>query len=120
MSMAAPAHHPIAVGAPRDIAGPGRGPLILQRSDEDFVESTLDELRSPAGRHALQALRAQARDGAGRLKLYQPIQRQFHLLLTEAWCDVHGEPRIDPARVDGAGMVLRRLDGVGRAEGWMR
>ncbi len=58
------------------------------------------------------------------LKLFQPIQRQFHLALMEARCDTPGEPRIDPQRVDGAGLVIRRLvrDASGRElkQGWMR
>lgn len=97
----------------------GDRPALLQRSDEDFIESTLDDLRSPAGRQGLDALRAQATASDGALKLFQPIQRQFHLALIEAWCDTPGAPRLNPARVVSAGMVLRRLTGSGR-EGWMR
>ena len=110
--------HTILVGAPRDIAG--ARPAILQRSDDDFVNATLDDLRSADGRARLVALQAQGRDANGILKLFQPIQRQFHLALTEAWCDVPGAPRIDPARVDAAGMVLRRVGADGRPEGWMK
>lgn len=58
------------------------------------------------------------------LKLFQPIQRQFNLAVMEARCDTPGEPRIDPRRVDSAGMVIRRLvrDSQGREvkQGWMR
>jgi len=116
---AAASAHPVRLGAPRDLLAQPR-PLILQRSDEDFIESTLADLRSAAGRRQLQALRAQAVNDQGVLKLFQPIQRQFHLALLEAWCDVPGTPRIDPARVQSAGLVLRRLDAGGRPEGWMR
>ncbi|KQU77103.1 MULTISPECIES: hypothetical protein [unclassified Rhizobacter] len=114
------ATHTILIGAPRDLPGRGAKPAILQRSDEDFLPATLDDLRSAAGRGRLQALAAKARDSKGQLKLFQPIQRQFHIALTEAWCDTPGTPRVDPARVAGAGMVVRRLDAQGRAEGWMR
>jgi len=34
----------------------------------------------------------------------------------EAWCDTAGTPRIDPARVDSAGLVLRRIRGTGSAQ----
>ncbi|MCB1965727.1 MAG: hypothetical protein KDI64_06665, partial [Candidatus Accumulibacter sp.] len=65
-----------------------------------------------------------AAEGAQVLKLFQPIQRQFNLAVMEARCDTPGEPRIDPKRVDGAGMVIRRLvrDAQGREikQGWMR
>lgn len=109
--------HPILIGAPRDLPG-GHKPVILQRTDDDFIESTLDDLRTPNGRASLKALRAQVTNAKGVLKLFQPIQRQFHLALIEAWCDTPGEPRIDPAQVDSAGMVLRRVQGSGY-EGWM-
>lgn len=58
------------------------------------------------------------------LKLFQPIQRQFHLALIEAHCLAPGDPWLDPAKVDGAGLVIRRLrrDAKGREvkQGWMR
>jgi hypothetical protein len=114
-----PPQHPVLIGAPRDLLAQPR-PLILQRSDEDFIESTLADLRSAAGRRQLLALRAQAVDGQGVLKLFQPIQRQFHLARIEAWCDTPGTPRIDPARVHSAGLLLRRLDAQGRPEAWMK
>ena len=111
--------HPVLIGAPRDLLAQPR-PLILQRSDDDFIEATLADLRSAAGRQQLLARRAQAVDAKGVLKLFQPIQRQFHLALIEAWCDAPGTPRIDAARVHSAGLVLRRLDAQGRPEGWMK
>lgn len=112
-------HHPVVLGAPRDVLALPR-PLILQRSDEDFIESTLADLRSAEGRRQLQSLRAAAVNEQGVLKLFQPIQRQFHLAVLEVWCDVPGTPRLDPAAIDSAGFVLRRLDATGRPEGWMR
>lgn len=108
--------HAILFGAPRDMSG-GLQPAILQRNDEQFVAATLDELRSPEGRRQLEGRRAKSSHGV--LKLYQPVQRQFHLSVLEAWCDTPGAPRLDPARVISAGLVLRRVAGPGR-EGWMR
>ncbi|WP_345793377.1 hypothetical protein AAG895_18180 [Thauera sp. JM12B12] len=74
--------------------------------------------------------RAAALDGLHRaargqtvLKLFQPIQRQFHLAVMEARCDTPGLPRIDPAKVESAGLVIRRLrNDKGREirQGWMR
>ncbi|MFC5767818.1 hypothetical protein [Thauera sinica] len=67
------------------------------------------------------------RDSAGRsrvLKLFQPIQRQFHLAVIEAHCLAPGNPRLDPDKVEGAGLVIRRLRrdaGGGEVkQGWMR
>lgn len=108
--------HTIRLGAPRDMSG-GLQPAILQRSDDRFVEATLDDLGSAAGRQALEGLRAKVSRGA--LRLYQPVQRLFHLAVLEAWCDAPGTPRLNPAEVLGAGMVLRRVQGS-RREGWMR
>lgn len=113
------AHHPILIGAPRGLARSAR-PWLLQRSDDDFLPATLNDLRDGAGRERLRALRARAIDPQGTLKLFQPIQRQFHLALLEAWCDTAGEPRLDPRRIQAAGMVLRRIGADGRAEGWMK
>ncbi len=105
------------IGAPRDMSG-GLRPAILQRNDEDFIESTLEDLRSASGRQTLQGLLAATRKD-GVLKLFQPIQRQFHLAVLEAWCNSPGSPPLDPAKVLSAGMVLRRVAGTTR-EGWMR
>jgi hypothetical protein len=111
--------HNVALGAPRDIR-PGPRPVLLQRNDEDFIESTLDELRTPQGRATLAGRRARSANAQGTLKLFQPIQRQFHVALVQAWCDTPGSPRVDPSRVDASGMVVRRLGAGGQLEGWMR
>jgi hypothetical protein len=120
-------HHPILLGAPRAIRSPvaaGRGspPAILQRSDDDFITATVEQLRDAAGMAALQAMQAGARTPARLLKLYPPVQRLFHLALLEAWCDTPGAPRLDPARVASAGFVIRRLrrdENGSWTEGWM-
>ena len=120
-------HHDIVVSAPRDIAPentPAAAPLILQRSDEDFIESVLEDCRTASGRIGLLESLAAARTADQTLKLFQPIQRQFHVALIEGWCDLPGKPRVDPTKVDAAGMVLRRLrtdaQGSKYLEGWMR
>jgi hypothetical protein len=121
-------HHPVRVGAPRDIVPPpsfdvDTPPALLQRTDDDFVESTIADLRSATGRASLRDRLASTRNASQVLKLFQPVQRQFHLAVIEAWCDAPGTPRIDPAKVDSAGLVLRRLrtDGSGRSlEAWVK
>ena len=105
--MNAPAHHAITLAAPRDIAS-GKAPVILQRNDEDFIEAILEDLKRPASRSGLQSDLAATRNADQILKLFQPTQRLFHVALIEAWCATPGTPRLDPARVDAAGMVLRR------------
>ena len=120
--------HAILLRAPGEIdpasrsraAGTAGAPAILQRSDDDFVDAVLEDLRSGAGRDGLAASLATTR-ADGVLKLFQPVQRQFHVALLEAVCDAPGAPRIDPARLESAGMVLRRIRPGGTArEGWMR
>jgi hypothetical protein len=101
----------------------GTAPVLLQRSDDDFIEAVLDQLRSDTGRIALKGDLASARARNQVLKLFQPVQRQFHVAVIESWCDTPGTPRIDPARVESAGMVVRRIhrDATGSwLEGWMR
>ena len=115
-------HHTV-LAAPRTLASDLRAPLILQREDEDFIGSVLAELGSDSARSRLLGSRAKARNASNVLKLYQPIQRRFHVALLEAWCETPGTPRIDPRKVESAGLVLRRVrrraDGTPRYEGWM-
>ena len=113
--------HDVALGAPRGVVS-GGAPLLLQRSDGDFIDAVLDEITSAEGRARLLATRASARTQRQVLKLFQPIQRQHHLAVLEAWCDTPGTPRLDPARVASAGLVVRRVRRAGSAteEGWMR
>lgn len=121
-------HHPIRIGAPRDTLPPpshdvDTPPALLQRDDDDFIAATLEELRTDTSRVALRAKLASARTPAQVLKLFQPVQRQFHLAVIEAWCDIPGTPRVDPAKVDSAGLVLRRVRRNGTAislEGWVK
>jgi hypothetical protein len=110
--------HDIVISAPRGIRN-SPAPAILQRSDSDFIDAVMEEFKTDSGRASLQGSLAQARAAGNILKLFQPIQRQFHLAMIEIWCDTPGTPRLDPARIDSAGMVLRRLDGSGY-QGWMQ
>ena len=101
----------------------GERPAILQRPDDDLVESLLADLGSEDGRRRLAAAPSGGRDG-GSLKLFQPIHQTFHVALVEAHCDSFGGPRLDPDRIDSAGLVVRRVargKGVGAGtEGWLR
>lgn len=98
---------------------PQARPVLLERSDEGFIAALLRELGSEESRRALSA---QVRVGAD-LELLQPVHRSFYVVVLEAACDVFGEPRLDPAKIASAGLVLRRLPatgGPGVREGWMR
>jgi hypothetical protein len=119
--------HTILLRPPRELdpgalmraAGVSGPPALLQRGDEDFVDATLEGLRNQTSRTDLATTLAGTRVG-GVLKLFQPVQRQFHLAVLEAICDAPGAPRVDPARIESAGMVLRLLLPDGSHKGWMR
>ncbi|GAC1627005.1 MAG: hypothetical protein NVS9B10_15530 [Nevskia sp.] len=110
--------HAVAIGTAQGIAS-GGAPALLQIDGADFIPTLLDALRSAGGRSALRGKLAQTRVG-GVLKLFQPVQRRFHVALIDLWCPQPGTPRLDPKRVDSAGLVLRRLRADGSLEGWMR
>lgn len=110
--------HDIVISAPRGLQE-SRSPAILQRSDSDFIDAVMADLKADGGRVSLQGSLAKARAAGNVLKLYQPIQRQFHMAMIEIWCDTPGTPRLDPARIDSAGMVVRRIRG-NAYEGWMQ
>lgn len=99
-------------------------PAILQRRDPDFIAAVLEALRDKAGRVRLSGSLARARTREGVLKLFQPVQREYHLAIFEVYCDLPGRPRLDPGRVAAAGLVVRRLrrdsaSGARYYEGWM-
>jgi len=97
-------------------------PVILDRADEDFLAAVLDQLGTEPGRHELARTRAATRR-QGRLLLYQPVHRRFNIVLLEAHCIAPGNPRLDPARIQSSGLVVRRVGAAaaGQApfEGWL-
>lgn len=111
---------PAELASPTLPAGCRNGPAILQRRDEDFIAAVLEALGDDAGRDGLSTSLAKARNKAGVLKLFQPVQREYHLAIVEVHCDQPGRPRLDPARVAAAGLVVRRLGKDSVYEGWMR
>lgn len=110
----------------------GQGPLsptLLAHTEDDFITALQAELAEPDGlQRVAQGMAALPRDTAGHLKLFPPVQRVHQLVLVEACCAEPGFPRLDPRRIESAGLVLRRPAEPGRqassAEsgwlGWMR
>lgn len=101
----------------RGVLGDRPGPTILQRTDQDVIGAMLAELVRPSGLASVAETLAQETSG-DQLKLYQPVHRVFHLVLLEVVCDPFGigspssyQPRLDPNRIDSAGLVLRRYVG---------
>jgi hypothetical protein len=100
--------------------GSARGPAILQRTDEDPIGVLLENLAGEAGRGELAGSLAGDRNEDGVLELFQPVHRTWHLALLEIACDAPGRPRLDPRRIESAGLVVRRIGPDGALEGWRR
>ncbi len=98
------------------------GPVILKRSTDDAVRVLLDDLGDHDGLTSVMTTRSLPQHAGGALTLYQPVHRVLHVALVELVCDRVGMPRMDPARIDSAGLVLRRrpLNAADQLEGWMR
>jgi hypothetical protein len=96
-------------------------PGLVERMDENFIETFLEELRSGEGRKQLATkVRNTALPDKG-FKLHQPVHRTFNLAVFDAACKEFGEPRLDPARIESSGLVVRRINPVsGIREGWMK
>ena len=94
------------------------GPAIVVRKDEDFLPATLAELAGANPAAVVTAHRPEAVDNT--LTLYQPVHRVFNLTLVEAHCESFMLPRLDPRKIESAGLVVRRLrrseDGSQRSE----
>ena len=87
---------------------PQNTPAILQMNDDDFPKGFLTDLagRSVIGNSSLTTLTAP-------LTLFQPVQRMVTVALLQLTCDSYGSPRLDPTRVDSAGLVIRRVPQAG-------
>ncbi|MBK6850914.1 MAG: hypothetical protein IPG93_04675 [Burkholderiales bacterium] len=92
-------------------------PLIVERRDQEFVEGLLADL-GDTRQHASLLTATPARLGAT-MRVFQPLQRVFNMVVLEAFCDVPGQPRIDPKEIDSSGFVLRRIDG-NRRLAWLK
>ena len=142
--------HDVAVSGV-NLAGAVQGkPVLLQINDDEFPKGLLQELSAipPPAAGALPApaqvvtQTASATPAATPFRrrvtqlpaapaipvtLYQPVQRVTHLALVQLACESVGYPRLDPRRVESAGLVIRRVplsDGFnnlsGLASPWTR
>lgn len=102
----------------RPLGGEDRG-LVVTAEEQDFVAAVLADLKAPDWETLIARRRGQKRGEDGVAELSQPLNKRFHLVLLEAVCSVPGFPRVDPAKLAGMGLVLRREAGGGR-QGWMR
>lgn len=105
--------HPVVLAGPGRFDEPGP-PALLAFDEADFLRG-LDELLMSAswpvrGWPAFVAQRALGASGAP-VRLYQPVHRRFSLALLDAHCLQLGTPKLDPRKIVGSGLVLRRFTG---------
>jgi hypothetical protein len=80
-------------------------PLILQMHDDDFPARFLQDLVSPGQPPISQATIVDP----AQQPLFQPVQRMLHLALVKLSCNSLNFPRVDPTRIQSAGLVIRRV-----------
>ncbi len=100
----------------------GSVPTVLRRMDDDPVAGVLADLRKPGLGAIANTLVTQFDES---WRFFQPVHRVFHVVLLEAVCDPYSaevdafQPRLDPLKIDSAGLVLRRYALTTRElEGW--
>lgn len=110
--------HRVELRSPSLLGKADHGPALLERTDRRFMPNALAELGDPSRHDELRGTIVAARKGGG-LQLYQPVHRVFHLAVVGAVCaDMPRTPRLDPVRIDSAGLVVRKVrDGRGRELG---
>lgn len=112
------ARHPVALRAWSPSSGVRERALVLQRSMTETLPRLWADLTDPASRAALGELPPHAEGSTDRL-LFQPVHRALNLLVVDAYCQVDGEPRLDPRKIRAGGVVIRRLRRDGTQERWV-
>ncbi|MGB8908512.1 MAG: hypothetical protein WCC84_07155 [Candidatus Cybelea sp.] len=102
-------------------------PVILTMHDDDFPTRFLQDLATPNSPPISSAAPADIPTDP----LFQPVQRMLEVAMVQLACNTPGYPRLDPRRVQSAGLVIRRCNRVRNAagryvdeenvlQGWMR
>ena len=100
-------------------------PAVLQMNNEDFPARFLTDLGASTVTPG-SSITGLATSPTNPIALYQPVQRILHLGLIDLSCNTVGMPRLDPTRVDSAGLVIRRVvrtngvDNPDACSAWMR
>ena len=89
----------------------GLKPVILKRTDPDFIAGILTEL---AGDRGVADLSGQIQPSPKQeLTLLQPVHRTFYVAMLEVVCDPlrnpHLQSRLDSQKIESAGLVVRRV-----------
>jgi len=93
--------------------------VIATISAQQAVPALFDDLKASDWQGRIAAMRRLRIGDDGLLELSQPLHRKFQFALFEAVCDRPGQPRLDPAKIESAGIVIRRRRGATRL-GWLR
>lgn len=111
-------------GKPNLVIGNSQ-PIILQRTEQNFIGKILAELASD---RAVQALTGRINPTTPNqvLTFLQPVHRTFYVAVLEIACDpfenLYLQSRLDSQKIDSAGLVVRRLSidsqGKQQRQGW--
>ena len=88
--------------------GSSSGPLIIKRTEQEFIDALLNQLASRDGVAQLAKNRVHTAIKGQPVRLYQPVHRVFNIAMLEIVCDRFGQPRLDPQQIESAGLVVRR------------
>lgn len=117
-------HHPVRLGglhdSPNFVGTDDFAPLFVERKDQNFVAGLLADVAASEVTAKQRVFSSPPRRENGILRLYQPVQRVRTLAVFEAFCDVPGTPRLDRARIESSGMVVRRIGKNGTKEAWIK
>lgn len=97
------------------------GECIVSYSGDDFIDALMADLQADDWQSRLARRRnVRRRRGSGRLELSPPVHRTFQLCLFEVHCMTPGLPPVDPKKVVGSGLVVRRRAEDGRDLAWKK
>ena len=89
------------------------GPTLLELSTQDPTEKIFEHFsNSEAGQANLAEQIVDRRDNHGNLTMLQPIYNVVYYVVAEVVCDTFGAPRLDPQKIENAGIVIRRVNGT--------
>jgi len=105
-------------------------PVLLQMNDDDFPKAFLQDLSvmpQPANGIASSITRSSITSQLSSSRvlrtaphapvtLYQPVARVTHIAMVELSCESPGYPRVDPRRVQSAGLVIRQVPQSGSSQ----
>lgn len=98
--------------------------LIHTSRSANWVEAVMADAKAADWKTRLDKMQGERRsdDDENVLEMHLPIHRRFQIVLFEAVCSTPGFPRLDPAQINGSGIVLRRksVDYPGQHEAWTK